>query len=313
MRPIIATLAAAAILTVIAACSGKSDKPTESRWRFTDTVEYRPDINEGKLFVSLDEFEKLLFAPLSFFEQHPSVVGFSQEISFLTESKLGNETRRLDLSDKVLYTRDAAGDLHLSYANNHSEGWDLVWKDGFLYKKLLGGDYVRTYSAGEHTFLKETLFRMIPDLYEMLRERAEIASTAEKGSRRHLTIRFVDRKMPREPLPLRRYLQNSFGAEEMNNDRIKTMLAGKQITGVSGTLDAEVDRDRVIRRMVIDLSFTLADEQVAFTVRGERTVTDKALLEVTVPPFSPEYHRRSFEAGKNIMEDPGHAGDRTAP
>ena len=37
-------------------------------------------------------------------------------------------------------------------------------------------------------------------------------------------------------------------------------------------------------------------------MRGERKVTDKPLLEVMVPSFVPEYHRRSFDAAKNIMD-----------
>jgi hypothetical protein len=300
MKRLLLTLLALALF--LPGCSGKGDKPVESRWRVLDTVEYQPDIDEGKLYVSLDEFEKLLFAPLFYFETAPSVRGFSQEMTYNTESVIEKETRKLELAEKVTYGRDDKGDFHLAYINERNEGWDLIWKEGFLYKKLLGGDYVRTYSTGEHTFYKETLFRSIPDLYAIFRTRAEISSAAG-GTTRHVTVRFSDKEVPRGELPPKRYLQSSYGVEEMNNDKLIQTLAGKKFKGVGGTLDAEVTADLKIKRLTLDLKFTVADEEVSFAVRGERLLADKPLLEVATPAFSSEYHRRSFDAGKNIMEE----------
>jgi len=294
-------LAILSCAVALLSCSAKDDKPVESRWRMLDTVEYKPDFDEGRLFVSLDEFEKLLLAPLAYFEGSPSVRGFSQEMTYRTESTTDKQTRRLELAEKTQYGRDEKGDFHLAYMNERNEGWDLIWKEGFLYKKLLGGEYVRTYSAGEHTFYKETLFRAMPDLYTIFRTRAEMTSAAA-GTGRRVTIRFSDKEIPRGPLPPKRYLQNAYGGEEMNNDRLIATLAGKKFAQVSGTLDAEVTAGLLVRRLTLDLSFTVADEDVSFTVRGERSLSDKPRLEVAAPPFVPEYHRRSFDAAKNIME-----------
>jgi len=282
-------------------CSDGKDRPLESRWRMQDTVEYEPEINEAEVFVSLDEFEKVLFAPLAYVEKRYPVRGFSQEISFEARSRGEGSPRLLTLSEKVNYGRGGENDFHLSYLNDHNEGWDIVWKEGFIYKKLLGGEYVRTYSMGEHTFYKEMLFRMIPDLYTIFRTRAEMSSSPLNGGHR-VVIHFSDKKIARPPLPPKRYLQNAYGSEEMNNDRVIANLAGKQFSGVSGTLDAEVTADLLVQRLTMELSFTVTDEETSFTVRGERKVTDKPLLEVMVPSFVPEYHRRSFDAAKNIMD-----------
>ncbi len=300
MKRLLLTLLAFALF--LPGCSGKGDKPVESRWRVLDTVEYQPDIDEGKLFVSLDEFEKLLFAPLFYFEKDAAVRGFSQEMTYNTESVVDKQPRRLELVEKTTYGRDDKNDFHLAYVNERKEGWDLIWKEGFLYKKLLGGDYVRTYSTGEHSFSKETQFRSIPDLYAIFRAHAEISSAAG-GTARHVTVRFSDKEVPRGELPPKRYLQSSYGVEEMNNDKLIRTLAGKKFKGVGGTLDAEVTTDLKIKRLTLELKFTVAAEEVSFTVRGERTLADKPLLEIAIPAFSREYHRRSFDAGKNIMEE----------
>ncbi|HOW52441.1 MAG TPA: hypothetical protein PLV42_10420 [bacterium] len=299
MKRLLLTLLALALFLL--GCSGKGDKPVESRWRVLDTVEYQPDIDEGKLYVSLDEFEKLLFAPLFYFEKDAAVRGFSQELTYNTESVVDTVPRKLELAEKVTYGRDDKNDFHLAYINERNEGWNLLWKEGFLYKKLLGGDYVRTYSTGEHTFYKETLFRSIPDLYAIFRTHAEISSSG--GGDRHVVVRFSDKEVPRGALPPKRYLQSSYGVEEMNNDKLIQTLAGKKFKNIGGTLDAVVTPDLKVKRLTLDLKFTIADQEVSFTVRGERSLSDKPLLEVAIPAFSREYHRRSFDAGKNIMEE----------
>jgi len=300
MRRIVVIVACCMVF--LAGCrGGKEEKAVESRWRMSESPVYDLVIDEAEVFVSLDEFEKLLFAPLSHFERSSSVRGFSQELSFETTSVVEGVPRRLFLSEKVLYGRDEKDDFHLSYLNDRNEGWDIVWKENFLYKKLLGGEYVRTSSLGEHTYYKEMLFRAIPDIYAIFRNRATMSATSEKNIRR-VTIRFSDKEVPRGSLPSKRYLQNAYGTEEINNDRLIEKLAGKNFAKITGTMDAEVTAGLLVRRLTIDISFTAQDEETSFVVRGERTLADRPLLEITVPPFVPEYHRRSFDAAKNIME-----------
>ncbi len=298
------------LLSVIVACcaicssfcsSSKEEKSAEGRWRMNETPVYDVLIDEKKVFVSLDEFEKVLLAPLSHFEQMSPVRGFSQEISFETTSVVDGAQRRLLLAEKTAYGRDDKEGFHLSFTNDRNEGWDIIWKDGFLYKKLLGGEYVRTSSVGEHIFYKEMLFRAIPDLYVLLRDHATMSAVAE-GGRRRVVLRFADTTFPRGDLPPKKYLQNAYGTEEMNNDRLIEKLAGKKIEKISGTIDAEVSENLIIRRLAVDLSFTMAEDAVSFVVRGERVLLDRSPLEVVTPPFVAEYHRRSFEAAKNIME-----------
>ncbi len=286
---------------LIAGCSDKEEHAVESRWRMSDLPATDLALDEAALFVSIDEFEKLLRAPLAHYEQSYPVRGFSQEVSYETASVVEGTPRRLTLSEKVLYGRDDQGSFHLSFRNDRNEGWDFVWHEGFLYKKLLGGEYVRTSSAGEHTFYRETLFRILPDIATLLRDHAEM-KVSQSGQVRRVTIHFSDKKVPRQPLPPRRYLQNAYGVEEMNNDRTIEKLAGKNLGKITGTLNAEVAAGPVLRRLVLDVSFTVLDEEVSFVIRGERVLSDKPLLETAAPPFVPEYHRRSFDAAKNIME-----------
>jgi len=196
----------------------------------------------------------------------------------------------------------------MSYSNNHHEGWDLVWKDNFLYKKMLGGEYSKNVSLGEHLFLKENLFAVLPEIYTIFRKNARIKGVEDKFVRdvpcKHVTILFGDSVEKRRDLSPKKYLQNSFGVEEMKNDRMIGAFSKMEKSEIAGTLELFVTADLKLFEMRMDLSFLFSAENVKFTIKGKRELRSLADEEVIASPeFIPEYHRRTIEAAKNIMEE----------
>ncbi len=301
-----AVLAVISTALSLPSCSKKENDAYEGRWRVTDKQEYTPNIDEATLDTSLAELEKLLYAPLFYFEENPKVRGFSQRVTISVQSKVDEDERRLELAEQALYSSDGKGNFKLSYQNERNEGYDIIWKDGFLYRKMLGGEYTRTFSAGEHAYYRESQFNVLPDIAAMLRNHAKIEKSAEVklGGEpcRHIVVRFTDAVQPVADLPQKRYLQNSFGLEEMRNDRMIADFASKKLDKISGTLSIFLASDNRLMRMVLDLTFRSIDDNVTITVNGERELKEKPAEQIAVPQFVSEYHRRSLDARKNIME-----------
>ena len=299
------------LMVFMLACSNSDDK-SGSKWRLLSKEEYSPNINSGKIANSLDELEKLIFAPMFYFEKESSVKSFSQNFSVTTASKNKDKktgrmvARKLDHVEEVLYSRDLKNNFKISYVNNQHEGLDMIWKDGFLYKKMLGGEYVRAVSWGEHTYLKESYFKMIPEIYSMFRENAEIFGSKDimvnDKACRNITVRFGDKKIERIALAKRKYLQNSFGIEEMKNDKLVTIFRGKKKNEISGELNLCVSGKNRVVKLDLNLSFLL-EEGVQFIISGQRELSEKAIYDVVIPEFNKEYHRRVIDAAKNIMKD----------
>lgn len=273
-------------------------KDVESKWRVLDKQEYDPQIDEAGFPKSLEEVEKLILAPLFYFEKDATVQSFSQKMSFVTVTELEKEMRTIELNEKTSYTRDAAGNFKLSYSNEKNEGWDMVWFDGFIYKKMLGGEYTKTFSGGEHNFYRESFFKIIPDMYSIFRENAHI----EKSDERKVVIKFSDAKEQVKDLPQRKYLQNAYGMEEIRNDQLAAQLRGKKKDSIQGTLEVHFTADRIVSKLILNLSFNVSEEKVKFNITGERDLLERPLEKFAVPQYSKEYHIRSFDASKNILQ-----------
>ncbi|HPM45895.1 MAG TPA: hypothetical protein PL195_08190 [bacterium] len=295
------------LFAVLTASCSSDTKPVESKWRVLDEQIYAPRIDEETVFTDLDELEKLMFAPTGFFKEKSGMHSFEQKMAYLTNSVVNEEKRELTLEETVKFSSDKDGNFKMRYRNNRHEGWSMVWKDNFLYRRQLGGEYTRTVSMGEHVYLKESLFSSIPSVYAMLRNNARISSHDRKKINGSMAtaviISFGDKKIKREELPEKRYLQNLQGTEEMKNDQLIYDLAEKEKKNITGEMTVFVDDNYSVVRMEIKSSFELKAENVFFSIEGERTLSKKVAEKVEIPKYNEEYHRRTLDASVNIMKD----------
>lgn len=295
------------LLSVLAVSCSSETKPVESKWRVLDEQVYSPKIDEDILFTDLDELEKLIFAPAGFFKEKSKMSSFEQKMTYTVKSEVNDEKRELMLDETVNFTSDKDGNFIMKYDNNRNEGWNMVWKDDFLYRRQLGGEYTRTVSMGEHIYLKDALFSSIPSVYAVLRNNAKISSHGSKKINGVKTtaviISFGDKKMKREELPEKRYLQNLQGTEEMKNDELIDDLAKKEKKSITGEMTVYVDDNHSIVRMELKSSFEIKGEQVSFSIDGERTLSKKTADKIEIPKYNEEYHRRTLDASVNIMKD----------
>ena len=292
------------VVLLIVSCSGKDN--VESKWRVINEEVYAPKIDESRLFTSLDELEKLIIAPLSYFRDKNGIYSFSQSISYETNSEVDEVKRKLSLNETSNFKSDKNGNFSMSYQNNKNEGWDIVWRDNFFYRKQFGGEFTKTFSMGEHATLRDNLFGTIPSLYLVMRDHASIKSEKswQIGSfKGHLvTIVFTDKTEKREPLPEKRYLQNLQGTEEMRDDALIKDLAKKKKKNVVGAMTVFVSLDGTVADMELDLSFDFADEGVSFAVKGRRTLSQNFADRIEEPEFNEEYHRRTLDSSVNVMK-----------
>ncbi len=277
----------------------------KKKWKVLEKQEYKVKINAKKLSSNIYELEKLIFAPLFYFEKDKSVSGFDQEISYISKTKTDDKERVLNLSDTTRYRRDDKNNFDLIYKNNHNEGWEMIWKDNFLFRKLLGGEFMKTVSMGEHNFYKETQFAMLPDIYKIFRNFATIKNSQtaqlEGKDTKLITILFSNTKKTKKPLPKKTHLQNIFGLEEIRKETLTKKLSKQKKSQVNGTMKLWVTNNKILK-MEINISFKLEKEKTLFSIKGYRNLILNQKLEVKTPPFKPEYHRRTLDATQNIME-----------
>jgi|GEM_PF-820345 len=305
----------AAILMIVS-CSGNSEN-VESKWRVINEETYEPKIDESQLYTSLDELEKLIVAPISYFRDKNGIYSFSQSVDYETVSVIktasgdaGNEKtteRKLSLHENSKFRSDKNGNFSMSYHNNKNEGWDIIWRNNFFYRKQFGGEFTKTFSMGEHITLRDNLFGAIPSIYLMLRDHASIES--EKGwkigsFKGHLvTIVFSDKKTDRAALPEKKYLQNLQGTEEMRDDSLIAGLSGKKKDQIKGKMTVFVSLDGAVAEMKIEeLSFRFSDEDVTFNIKGTRTLSTDSAETISEPEYNEEYHRRTLDSSVNIMK-----------
>ena len=301
---------------MIVSCSGNSEN-VESKWRVINEETYEPKIDESQLYTSLDELEKLIVAPVSYFRDKNGIYSFSQSVDYETLSVIktsaddeGNEKtteRKLSLHENSKYKSDKSGNFSMSYQNNKNEGWDIIWRNNFFYRKQFGGEFTKTFSMGEHVTLRDNLFGAIPSIYLMLRDHASIES--EKGwkigsFKGHLvTIVFSDKKTDRAALPEKKYLQNLQGTEEMRDDSLIAGLSGKKKDHIKGKMTVFVALDGTVAEMKIEeLSFRFTDEDVTFGIKGVRTLSTDFAETILEPEYNEEYHRRTLDSSVNIMK-----------
>ena len=303
-----------AALSVLS-CSGGKDN-VESKWRVINEEAYKPDIDESRLYTSLDELEKLIIAPVSYFQNKNEIYSFSQSVEYETVStvKSGEESengksveRKLELRESSKYRSDKSGNFSMSYQNNKNEGWDIIWRDNFFYRKPFGGEFTKTFSMGEHLSLRDNIFASLPSIYLMLRDHASIESEKawKVGSfKGHLvTIVFSDTKSERVALPKKKYLQNLQGTEEMRDDTLVAGFTGKKKENIKGKMTVFVTLEGAVAEMKIeDLSFRFADEGVVFNIKGRRTLSTDFAEIITEPEYNEEYHRRTLDSSVNIMK-----------
>jgi len=286
------------------ACS--KDETLERKWRVIDEQVYEPNIDHSKIFDSLDELEKLIYAPLSYFQTKFGIVSFIQDFEYVTNTVVDEKDRELKLSETVGYFAEKEGDFKLIYKNNKNEGWDMIWKDNFLYRRQFGGEFTKTFSMGEHRYLRELLFTEIPDVYTVLRDYAEIKTSkaiTRSGVEGHeVIINFSDNKAKRKPLAEKSYLQNFQGTQEMKDDSLLSELGKKKMTDIKGTFKIFLDKDNVPLKMDVNLSFKLSKEDIEFKITGNRKLSDKTSEKIEVPTYNEEYHRRTLDAAVNIMK-----------
>jgi hypothetical protein len=300
---------------MLAACSD-GNKNVESKWRVLNEETYEPKIDENQLYTSLDELEKLIVAPVSYFRDKNGIYSFSQSMDYETVSVIktndeeGNEKsseRKLELHESSKYRSDKSGNFSISYQNNKNEGWDVIWRDNFFYRKQFGGEFTKTFSMGEHISLRDNLFGAIPSIYLMLRDHASIESEkawkigAFKG---HLvTIVFSDKKTDRAALPEKKYLQNLQGTEEMRDDSLIAGLAGKKKENIKGKMTVFVSLEGAVAEMKIEeLSFKFTDDDVTLNIKGTRNLSTDFAETIPEPEYNEEYHRRTLESSVNIMK-----------
>ena len=301
---------------MIVSCSGNSEN-VESKWRVINEETYEPKIDESQLYTSLDELEKLIVAPVSYFRDKNGIYSFSQSVDYETVSVIKtaaedgeNEKtteRKLSLHENSKYKSDKSGNFSMSYQNNKNEGWDIIWRNNFFYRKQFGGEFTKTFSMGEHVTLRDNLFGAIPSIYLMLRDHASIES--EKGwkvggFKGHLvTIVFSDKKTDRAALPEKKYLQNLQGTEEMRDDSLIAGLSGKKKDHIKGKMTVFVALDGTVAEMKIEeLSFRFTDEDVTFSTKGVRTLSTDFAETILEPEYNEEYHRRTLDSSVNIMK-----------
>ena len=301
---------------MIVSCSGNSEN-VESKWRVINEETYEPKIDESQLYTSLDELEKLIVAPISYFRDKNGIYSFSQSVDYETVSVIktasgdaGNEKtteRKLSLHENSKFRSDKNGNFSMSYHNNKNEGWDIIWRNNFFYRKQFGGEFTKTFSMGEHITLRDNLFGAIPSIYLMLRDHASIES--EKGwkigsFKGHLvTIVFSDKKTDRAALPEKKYLQNLQGTEEMRDDSLIAGLSGKKKDQIKGKMTVFVSLDGAVAEMKIEeLSFRFSDEDVTFNIKGTRTLSTDSAETISEPEYNEEYHRRTLDSSVNIMK-----------
>ena len=301
---------------MIVSCSGNSEN-VESKWRVINEETYEPKIDESQLYTSLDELEKLIVAPLSYFRDKNGIYSFSQSVDYETVSVIKtaaddgeNEKtteRKLSLHESSKYKSDKSGNFAMSYQNNKNEGWDIIWRNNFFYRKQFGGEFTKTFSMGEHISLRDNLFGAIPSIYLMLRDHASIESEkawkigAFKG---HLvTIVFSDKKNDRVALPEKKYLQNLQGTEEMRDDSLIAGLSGKKKDQIKGKMTVFVSLEGAVAEIKIEeLSFRFTDEDVTFGIKGTRTLSTDFAETISEPEYNEEYHRRTLDSSVNIMK-----------
>ena len=304
-----------ALILMLTACSD-GNKNVESKWRVLNEETYEPKIDESQLYTSLDELEKLIVAPVSYFRDKNGIYSFSQSMDYGTVSVIktndeeGNEKsseRKLELHESSKYKSDKSGNFSISYQNNKNEGWDVIWRDNFFYRKQFGGEFTKTFSMGEHISLRDNIFGAIPSIYLMLRDHASIESEKawKIGSfKGHLvTIVFSDKKTDRVALPEKKYLQNLQGTEEMRDDSLIAGLAGKKKENIKGKMTVFVSLEGTVAEMKIeDLSFRFTDEDVTFSIKGTRNLSTDFSETIPEPEYNEEYHRRTLESSVNIMK-----------
>ena len=301
---------------MIVSCSGNSEN-VESKWRVINEETYEPKIDESQLYTSLDELEKLIVAPLSYFRDKNGIYSFSQSVDYETVSFIKtaaddgeNEKtteRKLSLHENSKYKSDKSGNFSMSYQNNKNEGWDIIWRNNFFDRKQFGGEFTKTFSMGEHVTLRDNLFGAIPSIYLMLRDHASIDSEKawKVGSfKGHLvTIVFSDRKTDRAALPEKKYLQNLQGTEEMRDDSLIAGLSGKKKDGIKGKMTVFVALDGTVAEIKFEeLSFRFTDEDVTFSIKGVRTLSTDFAETISEPEYNEEYHRRTLDSSVNIMK-----------
>jgi len=295
------------IVLIVPFGSCQSKKEHEGRWRVIEEQVYQPDLNFKVVFSSIDELEKLIYAPFSYFRDNGDAASFFMEINYRTEKQLENEKRTLVLKEEVEFLSDKDGSYIMSFINNRNEGYTFIWKDNFLYRRQFGGEFSKTFSMGEHRHYRETSFGSIPSIYSVLRNHAEIKNAAQKvyegikGT--EVTIVFKEKPHKRKNLPEKRYLQNLFGTEEMKDDNIVKEFASSKKNNVGGSLIMFVDGEFNVVSMKLDCSFTLEDEGVDFSVSGQRELSKEIAQNIETPQYEEEYHRRTLDAAINIMKD----------
>lgn len=282
------------------------EKEIERKWRVMDEQVYEPEIDHSKILDSIDELEKVIYAPLSYFQNKFKIRSFTQELEYKTNTVVEEEERELKLGESVGYSSMDDGSFKLNYKNNRNEGWDMIWKDNFLYRRQFGGEFTKTFSMGEHRYLKELLFSEIPDIYTVLRDHAVIKSSkavTQAGVDGHLVvIVFGKKKVDRKPIGEKSYLQNFQGTQEMKDDSLLSELKDKKKEEVVGTLKIFLDNDYVPLKMDISAEFKLKPEKVGFTIYGSRRLSKENEEEIEVPVYNEEYHRRTLDAAVNIMK-----------
>ena len=101
---------------LIIGCS--DEKKIERKWRVIDEQVYEPKIEYSKIFDSLDELEKLIYAPLSYFQNKFEAKSFIQDFEYVTNSIVEEKERELKLTETVGYSSDKDGNFKLNYKNN---------------------------------------------------------------------------------------------------------------------------------------------------------------------------------------------------
>ena len=289
---------------ILIGCS--EEKKIERKWRVMDEQVYKPEIDHSKILDSLDELEKVIYAPLTYFQNKFKIRSFTQELEYKTDTVVEEEERELKLGESVGYSSMEDGSFKLNYKNNRNEGWDMIWKDNFLYRRQFGGEFTKTFSMGEHRYLKELLFSEISDIYTVLRDHAVIRSSkavTQAGIDGHLVvIVFGKKKIDRKPIEEKSYLQNFQGTQEMKDDSLLSELKDKKKEDVNGTLKIFLDNDYVPLKMDISAEFKLKSEKVGFKIYGSRRLSKENEEEIEVPVYNEEYHRRTLDAAVNIMK-----------
>lgn len=294
------------VIVILTTGCSSDNKEVEKKWRVLDEQVYAPEIDRELIEASLDELEKLLFAPSQYFKDKGSIMSFVQDIKYQTESEVKGEKRSLLLEEEAKYSSDENGSYAMHFTNNRNEGWDMIWKDNFLYRKQFGGEFSKTFSMGEHIYLRESVFGTIPSIYSILRDHAQIDTSNSKTRQgvkgTEMLISFVNKKLDREPLKEKLYLQNLQGTEEMKDDTLTASLLNKEKKDVTGSMKVFLNEDLVPVEISILAKFTLEEGQVKFSIEGKRTLSSKKTEKIVIPAYNEEYHRRTLDASINIMK-----------